>query len=156
MLCSKFGSLVLPDLPYLLSVPIESITEIRSGPNARYDRLQLKLPENTEARWITVIYILEGTYKTLHLIAETRDVFTMWDAALHKLVAVRHGLMSGLGHAEVRRAVWERQYWKGTDREGDEKLEFGEVEILCKRLNARLDAKELRSLFNVSRHFYSG
>jgi phosphatidylinositol phospholipase C delta len=103
-----------------------------------------------------VIYILEGTYKTLHLIAETRDVFTMWDAALRKLVAVRHGLMSGLGHAEVRRAVWERQYWRGANREGDEKLEFGEVEMLCKRLNAHLDAKELRSLFNVSKHLCFG
>ena len=140
--------------PSLISstVPIESITEIRSGSDARYDRLQFKLPDDTEARWITVIYILEGTYKTLHLIAETRDVVAMWDAALRKLVAVRHGLMSGLGHAEIRRAVWERQYWKSADREGDHKLKFSEVEILCKRLNVCLDAKELRRMFNVSKH----
>jgi phosphatidylinositol phospholipase C delta len=104
-----------------------------------------------EARWITVIYILEGTYKTLHLIAETRDVLAMWDAALRKLVAVRHGLMFGLGNVEVRQAVWERQYWKGADREGDQKLDFGEVETLCKRLNANLGAKELWKLFNVSK-----
>jgi len=74
----------------------------------------------------------------------------MWDAALRKLIAVRHGLMSGLGNVELRQAVWERQYWKGADREGDQRLDFGEVETLCKRLNANLDAKVLRRLFNVS------
>ena len=99
-----------------------------------------------------MIYILEGTYKTLHLIAETHDVFAMWDATLRKLVAVRHGLMSGLGNTKIRRAVWERQYWKSADREGNHKLDFSEVEILCKRLNACLDAKELRRLFHVSEH----
>ena len=75
----------------------------------------------------------------------------MWDTALRKLLAVRRGLMSGLGNTEVRQAVWERQYWKGADRKGDQKLDLEEVEMLCKRLNARLDAKELTRLFNVSR-----
>ncbi|KAF8226708.1 PLC-like phosphodiesterase [Tricholoma matsutake] len=131
-------------------VPIETITEIRSGSNARYDRLHFKLPEDVEARWITVIYILEGTYKTFHLIAETREIFAMWDAALRKLLAVRHRLMSGLGNVEVRQAVWERQYWKGADQQGDQKLDFGEVVVLCKRLNTCLDAKELRRLFDAA------
>lgn len=154
LLCVCY-SLALPDskFPYVPSVPIETITEIRSGSNARYDRLHFKLPEDVEARWITVIYILEGTYKTFHLIAETREIFAMWDAALRKLLAVRHRLMSGLGNVEVRQAVWERQYWKGADQQGDQKLDFGEVVVLCKRLNTCLDAKELRRLFDVSKYF---
>jgi phosphatidylinositol phospholipase C, delta len=144
------------NFPYLVLVPIETIKEIRTGTDAKYDRVHFKLPEDAEARWITVIYILEGKYKTLHLIAETPDIMAMWDTALRKLVAVRLGLMSGLGNAAVRQAVWDRQYWKGADRKGDQRLEFGEMEMLCKRLNASLDAKELRELFNVSKHLRSG
>ncbi|RDB15543.1 1-phosphatidylinositol 4,5-bisphosphate phosphodiesterase 1 [Hypsizygus marmoreus] len=128
-------------------VSIETIKEIRSGTEARYYRAQFGFPEDAESRWITVIYILEGTYKTLHMVAPTRDIFNMWDTALRKLFAIRQGLLQGLGNVEMRRAVWERQYWKGADDGGDQKLGFGEVEQLCRRLNANLGREDLRKLF---------
>lgn len=130
-------------------VSVETIKEIRSGSNARYYRAQFAFPEEVENRWITIIYILEGTYKTLHMLAETHEVFQMWDASLRKLLAIRQGLMSGLGNVEMRQTVWERQYWKGADQEGDQKLSFEEVERLCKRLNAILSTKQLKVLFDV-------
>ncbi|TFK31912.1 1-phosphatidylinositol-4,5-bisphosphate phosphodiesterase 1 [Crucibulum laeve] len=128
-------------------VPIETIKELRTGADCRYYRLQFKLPEDTEDRWITAIYILEGTYKTLHMIAPTRDVFHQWDVALKKLYAIRQGLMNGLGNVEIRRNVWERQYWKGADEEGDQVLDFDDVERLCTRLNVNLTTDQLRKLF---------
>jgi len=58
--------------------------------------------------------------------------------------------MRGLGNVELRQAVWERQYWKGADVEGDQKLDFDNVERLCKRLNVNSPTGELTRLFKVS------
>ncbi|GLB39507.1 putative phosphoinositide phospholipase C [Lyophyllum shimeji] len=129
-------------------VPLETIKEVRSGHGARYYREQFAYPESAEERWLTVMYILEGTYKTLHILADTRDVFEMWDSAVRKLVAIRQGLMTGLGNIELREAVWERQYWKGADVECDNKLSFEEVQGLCRRLNANLSRPALQILFD--------
>ncbi|KAF8153385.1 1-phosphatidylinositol-4,5-bisphosphate phosphodiesterase 1 [Crassisporium funariophilum] len=128
-------------------VPIETIKELRTGTDARYYRLQFKQPEEMESRWITIIYILDGTYKTLHIVADTRDVFHLWDTSLRKLYAIRQGLMTGLGNVDLRQSVWEKQYWKGADEEGDQVLDFDDVERLCKRLNVNQTSAELERLF---------
>ncbi|KAG5715311.1 1-phosphatidylinositol-4,5-bisphosphate phosphodiesterase 1, partial [Termitomyces sp. T112] len=128
-------------------VALETIKEIRSGAAAQYYREQFKLPEGTERRWLAIIYILDGAYKTLHMIADTHEIFAMWDVTVRKLVAVRQGLMIGLGNVDVREAIWARQYWKGADGNGDRKLSLGEVERLCWRLNARFSRPELEKMF---------
>ncbi|KAF8965764.1 PLC-like phosphodiesterase [Flammula alnicola] len=130
-----------------VAIPIESIKELRLGVDARYYRQQFKFPEDYEERWITIIYILDGTYKTLHIVAETRDVFQQWSLALQKLYAIRQGLMTGLGNVEMRQSVWERQYWKGADEEGDQVLDFDDVERLCKRLNMNITTTQLKTMF---------
>jgi phosphatidylinositol phospholipase C, delta len=150
----NFLSYYCPSPPPLIIniVPIENIKEIRSGADARYYREQFQLAAEYEDRWLTIIYILDGQYKTLHLIAATHDVFQMWDGILRKLYGIRQELMSGLGNIEMREAVWEKQYWKGADGDGeekDQKLEFEEVEKLCKRLNIRSSKEELLRLFKV-------
>ncbi|KAG6855764.1 hypothetical protein H0H87_011166 [Tephrocybe sp. NHM501043] len=129
-------------------VSLETVKEIRSGSGARYYREQFGLPEESEQRWLTLIYILDGAYKTLHMLADTRDAFIMWEAAIRKLVAVRQGLMTGLGNVDVRETIWTRQYWKGADGNGDRKLSLGEVERLCWRLNARFSKPELMAMFH--------
>lgn len=58
--------------------------------------------------------------------------------------------MRGLGNVDMRQTVWERQYWKGADKEGDQKLAFDEVETLCKRLNVNRSSEELKRIFVVS------
>lgn len=136
---------------FSVPVPIESIKELRVGADASYYRHQFQLPEEYEERWITIIYILEGEYKTLHIVALTRDVYQQWASGLQKLHAIRQGLMTGLGNTEVRESVWERQYWKGADEEGDQLLDFDNVERLCKRLNAHIPPDELKELFEVRR-----
>jgi phosphatidylinositol phospholipase C delta len=123
--------------------------EIRTGSDARYYREQFKLPEEMEERWMTVVYILDGMFKTLHIVADTLDVFHLWETSLRRIHAIRQGLMTGHGSAELRRTVWERQYWKGADEGGDHVLDFDDVQKLCLRLNANLTEKELRELFQV-------
>lgn len=92
---------------------------------------------------------MDGNYKTLHLIAPSKDVFQMWDITLRKLYTIRQQLMSGLGNIEMRQALWEKQYWKGADQEMDQKLGFDEMERLCKRLNVNSSTDTLLRLFKV-------
>ncbi|KAG5635168.1 hypothetical protein H0H81_012168 [Sphagnurus paluster] len=128
-------------------IPIENIKELRSGSDARYYREQFQLSQEYEDRWLTIVYTLDGAYKTLHLIAPTREVFLMWDTTLRKLYAIRQQLMSGLGNIEMRQAIWEKHLWKGADEEQDQKLSFDEVEKLCRRLNINSNSAELFRLF---------
>ncbi|KAH7910331.1 PLC-like phosphodiesterase [Hygrophoropsis aurantiaca] len=128
-------------------IPIESIKELRFSSDARYYRQQFQLAQQYEDRWMTIIYLLDGQYKTLHLIAHTKDVFQMWDITLRKLYAIRQELMSGLGNVEMREAIWEKQCWKAADEESDQKLTFEDVEKLCKRLNINSSPDELSRLF---------
>ena len=142
-------------LSLLCAVAIESIQEIRSGDSARSYRVQFKFPENAESRWITIIYVSEGQYKTLHMLADTPDIFNAWDASLRKLFTIRQGLMSGVGNMGLRETVWERQYWKGADTKDDRKLSLQEVESLCWKLNANLPLAELRRFFDVRQSLFS-
>ena len=73
----------------------------------------------------------------------------MWDLTLRKLYAVRQALMTGLGNVDLREAVWEKQYWKGTDEEEDQRLYFEDVETLCKRLNINPSREDLLRRFQV-------
>ncbi|KZT08084.1 1-phosphatidylinositol-4,5-bisphosphate phosphodiesterase 1 [Laetiporus sulphureus 93-53] len=132
-------------------IPIENIKELREGADARYYREQFQLSPSFEDRWLTIVYVLDGRYKTLHLIAGTRDVFQMWDITLRRLYAIRQKLMSGLGHADIRQAVWEKQFWRsaaGEVAEGaDNKLDFEEVERMCRRLNISPSREDLMIRF---------
>ena len=141
--------LVQLDSVLTLLVPIESIKEIRSGPQAKYYREQFKLSEALDDRWITIIYIVDGCYKTIHVVADTPEMHDIWLTCLNRLHAIRQGLMTGLGNIEVRDAVWEKQYWKGADKGGDSKLDFAEVESLCHRLNVNLSNTDIHAFFKV-------
>jgi hypothetical protein len=131
-------------------VPIEAIKEIRTADDTNYYRIQFKQSEDLKDRWITVIYILDGTYKTLHVIAETHDSCKLWTDALCKLLTIRQGLVSGFVNFSVRQGVWERQYFKGSDKSGDQVLDFEEIKHLCRRLSANLTTSELEKRFKVS------
>ncbi|KAL0945843.1 hypothetical protein HGRIS_012126 [Hohenbuehelia grisea] len=126
----------------------EAIREVRSGKDASYDLAQLGLPQTDLSRFISVIYVLNGEYRTLNLIAPTVELFNLWDAAIRHLHTIRQGLMSGLGNMEVREAIWEKMYWKGADEEGDQKLDFDDVERLCVRLSVNASKDALKKLFD--------
>ncbi|KAI0634387.1 1-phosphatidylinositol-4,5-bisphosphate phosphodiesterase 1 [Trametes polyzona] len=128
-------------------IPIENIKELREGVDARYYREQFQLAQEYEDRWLTIVYILDGGYKTLHLIAATRDIFQMWDVTLRRLYAIRQQLMNGLVSADMRQAVWEKQFWKGADEEQDQRLDFDDVERLCRRLNINPSREDLLRRF---------
>ncbi|KAF8581199.1 PLC-like phosphodiesterase [Ramaria rubella] len=126
---------------------IESIKEIRAGPDARNYREQFKIASDTEQRWMTIIYMADGKYKTLHVVALSADVFHMWLVTLRHLYTLRQELMSGVGNLERRQQAWERLYWKSADDHGDAKLAWPEVKKLCLRLNVRAGDEDLKRRF---------
>lgn len=93
--------------------------------------------------------MLDGQYKTLHLIASSSEAFRLWDITLRKLYAIRQELMTGLGNEEIRQAVWVRQCWKSTGEQNDQRLSFDQVEKLCRRLNINSSQEDLMRLFSV-------
>lgn len=129
------------------AVPIEAIKEIRTGVDARNYREQFKIAADAEERWLTIVYIVDNKYKTLHLVAPTKDVFAMWEVSLRVLHAERAQLMDGLDHEELRQKLWERQHWRGADIQGDQKLDIGEVENLCRRLNIFSSREDIEHRF---------
>jgi phosphatidylinositol phospholipase C delta len=131
-------------------VPIENIKEIRSGHDAWYNRQHLQLAKKHQDLWLAIIYILDGNYKTLHLVAPDNETYQMWDHTLRALHVIRQDLMRGIGNGEMREALWERHYWKAADEEPDNKLIFREVERLCRKLNINSSHDELMRLFKVS------
>lgn len=131
-------------------VTIENIKEIRSGSETQYYREQFKIAASFEERWLTIVYISDGKYKTLHLVAFTSDVFQMWNTTLRQLYELRQDLMSGLGNMERRQKVWEKHYWKGADQSGDQRLDFEEVEQMCRRLNIHSPRADLLNRFMAS------
>jgi hypothetical protein len=82
-------------------------------------------------------------YKTMHLLAPTKEVMDTWTTALRRLYAVQTDLMGGLSQGEMLEAVWERHYWNGRG------FTFEDIEKLCKRLNVSKTEDELRRLFQV-------
>lgn len=96
------------------------------------------------------MYVLNNTYKTLHLLAPTRDMFLMWHRTVEKLYTIRLGLIDGnLDHNELRETLWEKQYWKAADTGKDQSLNLDEVKSMCVRLNIDFPKEEVERLFKV-------
>ncbi|KAF7356799.1 Phosphoinositide phospholipase C [Mycena venus] len=134
-------------------VPIETIKEIRTGPDAQYYCTQFGFSGDAVDRWITIVYVLHSTYNTLHLLAPTRDVRDLWETSVRKLYSIRLGLMHDLDNPDIRRTVWERQYWKLADKGGDQSLNLDEVKSLCIRLNIDFPKGEIDRLFKEFQQF---
>ncbi|KAF7370798.1 Phosphoinositide phospholipase C [Mycena sanguinolenta] len=128
-------------------VPIESIKEIRTGSDAEYYCSQYGFAGELD-KWITIVYVLHNTYRTLHLLAPTCDLKTLWENNLRKLYSIRLGLMHDLDNHELRQTVWERQYWKGAAK-GRQSLNLDDVKSICLRLNIDFPKGELERLFKA-------
>ncbi|CAG8635675.1 1698_t:CDS:10 [Dentiscutata erythropus] len=129
-------------------INIESIEEIRVGDAMRSYREQFKLSEDIGPRWLTIIYVDFGKYKTLHLVAPTLELFNIWVENLNKLCMHRRDIIGGLDHLRKRNTLWLKQYWKEADKNGDSKLSFDDVAKLCNTLNISMSHSLLKAKFN--------
>ncbi|KAG7091538.1 hypothetical protein E1B28_010567 [Marasmius oreades] len=99
-----------------------------------------------------------STYKSLHLLCPSEEIYRAWEQTLKGMVAVRVKLTDGLGFGTgdlnsdremegVRRDIWERREFNGADTTPDSRLSLSEVSRMCWRLNVRMGEEELKRLF---------
>lgn len=109
----------------------------------------MKSATDIEDRWLTIIYTIEESYKTLHVIAPTADLLRQWYDTLSRLRQLRLEYMAGVFHSTMQSSeVWNRHHFAGADKSGDKRLDFQEVKSLCRRLNFGGKESEIRRKFD--------
>jgi phosphatidylinositol phospholipase C, delta len=105
-----------------------------------------------EDRWLTIIYTLEDSYKTLNVIAPTAELLSKWFDTLTQIRQLRVDFMGGILHSgsSIGNELWERHHFAGADVSKDDLLSYREVKALCWRLNFGGTEAELRKRFMES------
>ncbi|CAG8579453.1 3883_t:CDS:10, partial [Cetraspora pellucida] len=129
---------------------IESIKEILTGEAIRRYREHFNLSVDSEPRWFTIIYVDSGKYKSLHLVAQTLQLFNIWVDNLEKLYLHRRDIIGGLVHLRKRQYLWLEQQWKQADKDGNSRLDFDDVAKLCCHLNINMPKSLLEAKFKES------
>ncbi|KAJ7059156.1 phosphoinositide-specific phospholipase C [Mycena amicta] len=123
-------------------IPVDAIRELRTSDEAKNYRDQFQpAGQDYEGRWLTLIYVVDSTYKTMHLLAPSKEIMDAFALGLYKIYALRSELLDGLSAGERLEAVWERHYWNGRG------MVLEDVRRLCGRLNVSHSDAELQSLF---------
>ena len=134
---------------------LENVLELRFGADGKPYRLQFGLSEESQDKWMTVVYISSGEerrIKMLHLVAFEVEVLQAWQKSLTTLVHERRALMNSgydLAQGSERWNVWLKQCWKMADSSEESKVDFKEVLALCKRLGIAASSTDLQAHFKV-------
>ncbi|CAG8637846.1 15029_t:CDS:10 [Cetraspora pellucida] len=126
---------------------IECINEILTGEAIRRYREHFNLSVDSEPLWFTIIYVDSGKYKSLHLVAQTLQLFNIWVDNLEKLHLHRRDIIGGLVHLRKRQYLWLEQQWKQADKDGNSRLDFDDVARLCCNLNINMPKSLLETKF---------
>ncbi|KAG0361956.1 Phospholipase C, partial [Mortierella sp. AD032] len=129
-------------------INVEQIKELRKGKAARMYREQLRVQREHEERWLTIIYSATGKYKTLHLVAPTKDTYQEWIMAVERMWSVKREVAEGLPQLQRKTNQWLKEHWMDADKDVDSKLGYEEVVRLCHRLNINFSKKEIRLRFD--------
>ncbi|KIM26484.1 hypothetical protein M408DRAFT_330623 [Serendipita vermifera MAFF 305830] len=136
-------------------IHLENIKELRLGPSAHAE-IHSILPTTdlaaVENRWLTIIYTVEDSYKTLNLIAPTPEVLNKWHTTLTQMRQLRIDFMGGVFHSaqSIGNELWERHHFAGADASKDALLSYDEVKSLCQRLNFGGSEAEIKQRFMES------
>jgi phosphatidylinositol phospholipase C, delta len=137
------------------TVYLENVKEIRLGSSA-HSEIRAILPDTDiskfEDRWLTIIYTLEDSYKTLNVIAPTAELLSKWFDTLIQVRQLRVDFMGGILHSgsSIGNELWERHHFAGADVSKDDLLSYREVKALCWRLNFGGTEAELQKRFMES------
>ncbi|KAG8866054.1 Phospholipase C [Serendipita sp. 405] len=75
-------------------ITVENIKEIRIGADTHYYRKLYEMPPDYEKRWLTISYLVDGKYRTLHLVAISMGDFSSFYDSLVRLRALRQAMLS--------------------------------------------------------------
>ncbi|PVG01669.1 hypothetical protein CPB86DRAFT_812298 [Serendipita vermifera] len=86
--------LILWDSKSANIIMIENIKELRKGESIRYYREFYKAPESYEKTWLTISYLADGKYKTLHVVALSEEQFISFYQTVDRLRELRNAMLS--------------------------------------------------------------
>nr|GAT55065.1 predicted protein [Mycena chlorophos] len=131
-----------------VEIATEDIREIRTGSDAQHYCQLMGFTTAELDRWMSVVYVANGQYKTLHILAPNPDVLLRFECIIRKLNTIRAGLAASLNDTLMRESVWDAQYFElGAGQ--DSQLSLDELQSLCIRLNAHISRSELEALFKT-------
>jgi phosphatidylinositol phospholipase C delta len=141
---------------------VDDMKEIRTGANARNYREELNISQDSEDRWMTIIFVDpqdNGKLKTLHVIAPSIELFTLWTSTLEAIHRYRTEMMAGLAMQGEKfvDAHW-RNYMdnRHVSNSKDERLSFDDVDRLCRRLHVNCSRRLLKEKFKRADRDNSG
>ncbi|KAJ3009121.1 UNVERIFIED_CONTAM: 1-phosphatidylinositol 4,5-bisphosphate phosphodiesterase delta-4 [Siphonaria sp. JEL0065] len=132
-----------------------NIREIRLGQNTRAFELHGKTAD-VEERAFSIIYVAEGKYKMLNLVAPTKEECAIWVAGLHMLLANTSVIVDTPTTALIASPIpvtvnsWLERLWNDADPNNLGKLGLDSVTALMGRLNLRLSKQEVKSALKNS------
>ena len=142
LLSFRKGVLILSGL-----VDLVSIREIRLGQNTRAFQLHGKQSELSE-RAFSIIYTIDGMYKTLNLVAQTQQVASQWISGLHILMAqLSVNLDEPKELLKLNLSSWLRTCWEQADVSHNGLLDLDQVTHLLNLLNFKLSKSEVKGAF---------
>ena len=126
-------------------VDIHTIKEIRCGQSTKGFELQGKNPE-IEDRAFSIIYVVEGEYKNLDLVAPSFEDRSFWVDALNQLITMEK-FEDSQDDTNILRKLWDSV--NSSKKNGDMDLEG--ITVMLKKLNIKLSKSEVKSaLKNMS------
>ncbi|ORY43743.1 hypothetical protein BCR33DRAFT_738477 [Rhizoclosmatium globosum] len=132
-----------------------AIREIRLGQNTKAFELHGKNPD-VEERAFSIIYVAEGKYKMLNLVAPSKEECALWVAGLHMLLANMSVIVDTPATPLMSNPIpesmhsWLHRMWNDADPSQSGKLGLDSVTALMGRLNVRLSKLEVKSALKNS------
>ncbi|KAJ3033547.1 1-phosphatidylinositol 4,5-bisphosphate phosphodiesterase delta-4 [Rhizophlyctis rosea] len=136
----------------LCTVDLHSIREIRLGQNTKAFDAQGKR-NDLENRSFSVIYVVDGEYKSLNLVAPSREIYELWVSGLYMLMS-QQTPDDEPGRLNSSLTNWLRKQWQEVDHKNVGKLDLDDVTTLFRKLNIKLSKSEIKSAFknaNINR-----
>lgn len=123
-----------------------------------------------ENRWLTISYLRDTRYKTLHIVAENEEMFLAFSQVISQALATRTMVLTLLSHQllppdnifvpfshpniphaylsyEERQLLWERYHWKRSDFSSKTTCDFTTIEHMACRFSLGVSTSELRAKF---------
>ncbi|KAJ3128772.1 1-phosphatidylinositol 4,5-bisphosphate phosphodiesterase delta-4 [Nowakowskiella sp. JEL0407] len=137
------------------AVDFHLIKEIRLGQNTKAFDLY-RSPE-LEEKAFSVIYVNNGQYKMLNLVAPTRELCVSWVNGLLMLLSQITYVPPTISelpnaddserHLRYTMSTWLVKTWKEVDVHGIDKLDLEQITLLMRKLNIQVSNKEVKSMF---------
>lgn len=132
---------------------LDSIKDIRTGSMASNYREEYGVSDLVADLWITIIYTVSNKLKALHVVAEDKQIFSLFFNCVCGLVRTRRELMESISVPDNEKFAnihWHRTVSERKEDEIKDTLTFEDVKKLCNKFHIYCSSKHLFKFFLVA------